>query len=760
MKLIRKCAIALLTLALASSLVISCKEDEPDTPAAPVALKKATFSPVGPFIEESKNTITINTKEKNAEIYYELVADKAVSKLTKENYATVGTKYDSKKKVTVANGDTIYAVVVKGNSVSDIAASKQYGYAIPGPDTDVLSLHSMIMPSGTGTVIPAWTKSDNAYANDLPEVVTSFTDSTDSHVALNGKTNRTQKLIETLDAVNKTNFFDDKEVKNVIVVFSDGWGESHLLGSRQYYNNGVLIADHLPYHAPVNHDCYPKRSSTDEVTWTYDASKNKWWYYKNTENSTVKTTDSTAGGSAINTGFTTFYKSCGVDLKGTEVKNILELAREKGMIVGNVTNDYLTDATPATVSVHSPKRDDDVIIRGRMFIASPDFSMGSGGFGAHVTANSADALAKLWNEYTDESPEDKKTVWDADKNKWVGSETENVTGLMNQWYDANLPTLKKWAISMLNEYDGKNLTGDEYDFADWSSDRKMSKQTTLAKAIQAVEADVHARPLVSFSVSNVFKYTPGNFDSRTGVYESAPAYGYKLGYGKANGEEVFPNYAEMVASTLYILDKKAKAEDRGFFAFIENTCPDGWGHKNKQYDIINENQLSDEGIAIAVKYVLENPDTLLVVTADHETGGVQYMKGWETDYKMISSVSDGDHSSQPVPVFAFGAGAKANWGDVPQFDMSTWTADEKAAWVKGDVYPNANNWTDPHEAQATKKTAAGGDFPKILRNHTTGIRIGKAMGYDKFGDLNGNGILDPDTESDSIVSYDKVGTNK
>ena len=94
---------------------------------------------------------------------------------------------------------------------------------------------------------------------------------------------------------------------------------------------------------------------------------------------------------------------------------------------------------------------------------------------------------------------------------------------------------------------------------------------------------------------------------------------------------------------------------------IENTCTDGWGHSGN-YDTkytaqMNEVQCFDEGVAIAVAYVLAHPDTLLVVTADHETGGYTLRPGWETDITQIKSTTTG-HSSQNVPLYAFGAGAQ------------------------------------------------------------------------------------------------------
>ena len=73
--------------------------------------------------------------------------------------------------------------------------------------------------------------------------------------------------------------------------------------------------------------------------------------------------------------------------------------------------------------------------------------------------------------------------------------------------------------------------------------------------------------------------------------------------------------------------------------------------------MMNEVQCFDEGVAIAIKYVLEHPDTLLVVSADHETGAFKLSKGWENDFYKCESTDTG-HSSQRVPLYAFGAGAQ------------------------------------------------------------------------------------------------------
>ena len=142
------------------------------------------------------------------------------------------------------------------------------------------------------------------------------------------------------------------------------------------------------------------------------------------------------------------------------------------------------------------------------------------------------------------------------------------------------------------------------------------------------------------------------WDGNFAEYEEDTPAGFNMG---KNDE--LPTFPELVAFTLTALDHKAKANnDCGFFCMIENTCCDGWGHAQQVTQIMNEVQCFDEGVAIATKFVLENPDTLLVVTADHENADLHFRKNWENDYTRIISMDSG-HSAQPVPVIAFGAGA-------------------------------------------------------------------------------------------------------
>ncbi|MBR5099441.1 MAG: alkaline phosphatase, partial [Spirochaetales bacterium] len=136
------------------------------------------------------------------------------------------------------------------------------------------------------------------------------------------------------------------------------------------------------------------------------------------------------------------------------------------------------------------------------------------------------------------------------------------------------------------------------------------------------------------------------------------------------------------------LDKEADAAGTGFFCIIENTCTDGWGHSHnndtKVYSMMNEVQCFDEGVAIAVKYVLEHPDTLLVVTADHDTGNLTLREGWENDYSLMKANST-DHSTKTVPCIAFGAGAdKFSAANIAEaYGLSDGSVHE--GWITGQI---------------------------------------------------------------------------
>lgn len=109
---------------------------------------------------------------------------------------------------------------------------------------------------------------------------------------------------------------------------------------------------------------------------------------------------------------------------------------------------------------------------------------------------------------------------------------------------------------------------------------------------------------------------------------------------------------------LTVLEKDAP---KGFFLMVESAIIDGYGHNNDSEGMIEEMQEFDKTLQALIAYVDAHPNTLLVVTADHETGGtgVAY-KSHEVNHPegLHLNFSTKGHTGTVVPVFAYGAGAE------------------------------------------------------------------------------------------------------
>jgi alkaline phosphatase len=81
-----------------------------------------------------------------------------------------------------------------------------------------------------------------------------------------------------------------------------------------------------------------------------------------------------------------------------------------------------------------------------------------------------------------------------------------------------------------------------------------------------------------------------------------------------------PSFAQMVSAALKTLNVK-QAKDRGFVLFAENENTDTAGHHNDVAALMRELWAFDDAVKVALEFQKRNPDTLIIVTGDHETGG-------------------------------------------------------------------------------------------------------------------------------------------
>ena len=81
-------------------------------------------------------------------------------------------------------------------------------------------------------------------------------------------------------------------------------------------------------------------------------------------------------------------------------------------------------------------------------------------------------------------------------------------------------------------------------------------------------------------------------------------------------------------------------------------------HDNDTNDIILEVLDFDKAVGKALEFAVQDKNTLLIVTADHETGGIALTGGNFREGTVEMSFACHDHTGIPVPVFAYGPGAE------------------------------------------------------------------------------------------------------
>lgn len=108
-------------------------------------------------------------------------------------------------------------------------------------------------------------------------------------------------------------------------------------------------------------------------------------------------------------------------------------------------------------------------------------------------------------------------------------------------------------------------------------------------------------------------------------------------------------------TAINILDNNSG--DKGFFVMIEGSQIDWGGHAGSTIYIVEDMLDFDRAIGEAIKFAAKDGETLVVVTADHETGGLA-LTGGDMETGMVKGAfPTGGHTGVMVPVFSYGPGA-------------------------------------------------------------------------------------------------------
>lgn len=144
---------------------------------------------------------------------------------------------------------------------------------------------------------------------------------------------------------------------------------------------------------------------------------------------------------------------------------------------------------------------------------------------------------------------------------------------------------------------------------------------------------------------------------------------------RRSSSESDPSLASMTEKAIAILSKNPK----GFFLMIEGGRIDHAGHERNLSKIVSDTLAFDEAVKAALDFEAQNNDTLVIVTADHECGGLVLQpenldsyEGGAIDpvfasgitkthgprYDFITEMEEATHTAVDVPIMASGPGAE------------------------------------------------------------------------------------------------------
>lgn len=115
-----------------------------------------------------------------------------------------------------------------------------------------------------------------------------------------------------------------------------------------------------------------------------------------------------------------------------------------------------------------------------------------------------------------------------------------------------------------------------------------------------------------------------------------------------------PNLEMMTMKAIDLLDDT----DEGFFLMVEGAHIDKHSHSNEDENMTEALQEFDETIEYVLNYAKADGETLVVITADHETGAI--VANSDGTYSFTS----GSHSDANVPVLVYGSEVLIQNGEV------------------------------------------------------------------------------------------------
>lgn len=127
----------------------------------------------------------------------------------------------------------------------------------------------------------------------------------------------------------------------------------------------------------------------------------------------------------------------------------------------------------------------------------------------------------------------------------------------------------------------------------------------------------------------------------------------------ANGHmPIYPERGEFLPEGVKTALKTLEKDEDGFFLMVEGSQIDFACHAHDSVNMVDETVDFSNAVQVALDYAKTHDNTLVVVTADHETGGLTMIDP-QGKYTNISfNYSTGSHTCLPVMIYAYGPGAE------------------------------------------------------------------------------------------------------
>ena len=122
--------------------------------------------------------------------------------------------------------------------------------------------------------------------------------------------------------------------------------------------------------------------------------------------------------------------------------------------------------------------------------------------------------------------------------------------------------------------------------------------------------------------------------------------------------ERYPARGEMLVDGVTTAINILNQNEKGFFLMVEGSQIDWAAHDGNQDETVGEMLDFDRAAKIAFDFAERDGQTLVIVTADHETGGMTITRGNIQTGSLQTNFSSTGHTGVPVPVYAFGPGAE------------------------------------------------------------------------------------------------------